>query len=527
MSITPTYPGVYLQETVGRSHTITGVPTSITVFIGRSKRGPVNQPMFINRYEAFELLFGGLWFVSTLGYAVRDFYLNGGQQAIIVRLVNGAKPAALQLYCVPGPVPDSKEDGDQDKLHLEAVDAGSWGNSLRVEVTYPSKPKSVIARRLARRYGEEENQRFNLTVKDTKRGVTEQFDNLTVEQNDARRVDQVLASESQLIRVKGTVPANRPDKIKDASFAGGEDGKALIAKDVIGDEAQKTGLYALDQVEIFNLLCIPPFYFMKDEKFYTSELLPTAAAYCEKRRAMLLIDPPVGWTSVEKAKKGIEEIYERTFSKNAAIFFPRLYQPNPLFDDQMQQFAPCGAVAGVFARTDRQQGVWKAAAGVSATLMGVPQLSVPLSDVENGRLNPLGINCLRTRTAVGRIIWGARTLHGNDEFTSEWKYIPVRRLALYIEESLYQGTQWAVFEPNNDSLWAEIRLNTSTFMHDLFRRGAFRGSAPQEAYFIKCDNETTTQRDIDQGIVNVIVGFAPLKPAEFVIINLQQMAGPA
>ena len=158
-------------------------------------------------------------------------------------------------------------------------------------------------------------------------------------------------------------------------------------------------------------------------------------------------------------------------------------------------------------------------------MVGVPELSVNLNDAENGELNPLGINCLRSMPASGRIIWGARTLQGDDRLASEWKYIPVRRTALFLEESLFRGTQWVVFEPNDEPLWAQIRLNIGAFMQSLFRQGAFQGKTPREAYFVKCDKETTTQNDIDHGIVNILVGFAPLKPAEFVVIKIQQLAG--
>ena len=156
---------------------------------------------------------------------------------------------------------------------------------------------------------------------------------------------------------------------------------------------------------------------------------------------------------------------------------------------------------------------------MEATLAGVPQLSVNLTDAENGELNPLGINCLRAFPIIGRIVWGARTLQGADQLASEWKYIPVRRTALFIEESLYRGTKWIVFEPNDEPLWAQIRLNVGAFMHGLFRQGAFQGKTPRDAYFVKCDKETTTQDDINKGIVNIVVGFAPLKPAEFVIVG--------
>jgi len=242
---------------------------------------------------------------------------------------------------------------------------------------------------------------------------------------------------------------------------------------------------------------------------------------------MLLVDAPKDWTSKDTAKTKFNDITNDnvgTRSRNAALYFPRLQEPNPLRDNQMETFAACGAVAGIYASTDTNRGVWKAPAGLAATL-GAPALSVVLTDAENGELNPLGINCLRAFRATGRVVWGARTLRGSDQLTDEYKYVPVRRTALYIEESLYRGTQWVVFEPNDEPLWAQIRLNVGAFMHNLFRQGAFQGTTPREAYFVKCDKETTTQNDVDNGIVNIVVGFAPLKPAEFVVIKLQQIAG--
>jgi len=243
---------------------------------------------------------------------------------------------------------------------------------------------------------------------------------------------------------------------------------------------------------------------------------------------MLVLDPPSGWTSKATAVKQVSDPntdFVGTTSKNSALFFPRVNEANPLHDNQLETFAPCGAVAGVFARTDGQRGVWKAPAGQDAVLVGVPELSVSLTDAENGELNPLGVNCLRAFPIVGRVVWGARTRQGADQLASEWKYTPVRRTALFLEESLYRGTKWVVFEPNDDALWAQIRLNVGAFMQDLFRQGAFQGKTAREAYLVKCDSETTTQNDINNGIVNILVGFAPLKPAEFVIIQIQQLAG--
>src|SRR3712207_7651940 len=189
------------------------------------------------------------------------------------------------------------------------------------------------------------------------------------------------------------------------------------------------------------------------------------------------------------------------------------------FRSQIETCVPSGAVAGLIARTDATRGVWKAPAGTEATLAGVAGFSVMLTDRENGDLNPVGINCLRAFPVIGRVSWGARTLRGADQLSDEYKYLPVRRLALYIEESLYRGLKWVVFEPNDEPLWSQIRLNVGAFMNRLFRQGAFQGTTPREAYFVKCDKETTTQGDINLGIVNVVVGFAPLKDRKSTRLN--------
>jgi phage tail sheath protein FI len=188
---------------------------------------------------------------------------------------------------------------------------------------------------------------------------------------------------------------------------------------------------------------------------------------------------------------------------------------------------PCGAVAGVWASTDSSRGVWKAPAGTAATITGIANFTAQVDDGECGTLNPLAVNTLRTMPAVGLVVWGARTTVGVDQAPNQWKYLPIRRLALYIEESLRRGTLWSVFEPNDEPLWSSLRLNVTTFMQGLFRQGAFQGSTPADAYVVQCDANNNPQDQIDLGIVNILVGFAPLYPAEFVIINIQQQAGQA
>lgn len=301
--------------------------------------------------------------------------------------------------------------------------------------------------------------------------------------------------------------------------------------DLIGDPSLFTGIYALDKVDLFNLLCIPDATRAQagspnalDSTVDPNAIYGAAIAMCDRRRAFLLLDAPPNVNTVSGAvdyKTSGLVVHD----PNGAVFFPRLRLPDPLNGFQLRTFAPSGVVAGLYARIDSTRGVWKAPAGTEATLSGVQGLVYKLNDAENGVLNPLGLNCFRSFPVYGNVLWGSRTLVGADADANQWKYVPVRRIALYLEESLYRGTQWVVFEPNDEPLWAAIRLNVTSFMQDLFRKGAFQGKTPAEAYFVKCDKETTTQDDIDQGIVNILVGFAPLKPAEFVIIQIEQLAG--
>ncbi len=283
-------------------------------------------------------------------------------------------------------------------------------------------------------------------------------------------------------------------------------------------EAEKRGLWALDKARCFNLLCIPP---LADGKDIGLQTRAAAIRYCEKRGALFIADPSVAWQSAGQAIAGLDAAFPAR-SSHAALFFPFLQAADPVRAGKTMAVAPCGAVAGVMARTDAQRGVWRPPAGIEATLKGVSGPAIKLTDGQNGELNALGVNCLRSFARSGPVVWGARTLAGADQAASEWKYIPVRRLASFIKESIQRGIRWAAFEPNAEPTWAKIRLNAGAFMDRLFRNGAFQGRSAREAYFVKCDATTTSRSDIDAGIANVAVGFAPLKPAEFVTVTIRQ-----
>jgi phage tail sheath protein FI len=287
--------------------------------------------------------------------------------------------------------------------------------------------------------------------------------------------------------------------------------------DAGGIEAWQNAFNVLRTVDLFNLLVLPAVSQMSIDD--AKKLVPFAVKLCEDKRAFYIADlpDPDDATNINSVRDHFQLNFTSSISKFGAVFYPKVTGPSPA--------ATGGALAGVFARTDAERGVWKAPAGISANLRGIDGLNDLLTDKKNGVLNVKGINVLRAFPAYGNVIWGARTGDGDDAKTSDWKYIPVRRTALFLEESLYRATQWVVFEPNDEPLWAQIRLSVGAFMQGLFRQGAFQGRSAQEAYFVRCDKETTTQTDINLGIVNIRVGFAPLKPAEFVVISLQQMAG--
>ncbi len=646
MPVTPTYPGVYIEEISSGVHTITGVATSVGAFVDYFKRGVMNQAVQIFNMGDFTREFGGLDANSEASYAIQQFFLNGGSEAWVVR-VAATSPTALTASNVK----ISKALGGASALTLSGYSEGNWGDALRVQID-PNAPTT----------GE-----FNLIVSeyDTTGGratVVQQevFRNLSMDNTKPNFVETVVNDSltgSRLVKVKAdttdtplangtlsgahtanpTIPASptikfkiddgtnaftsddlplsvtgaqpltaiapaleaaiRASKPDNAAIAGatvdlvgnrlrllagagsaanvitfpnpnattdalkftndpgvtanvqqyqlgtaaiansgqvggtaGSNGTLPDATALIGDYAGKTGIYALRDVDLFNLLCIPRVGIVgatQPAQLSTTQaqaVVAAAQAFCQERRAFLILDTPVGIADQATIKNWLNA-NANVRDRNAALYFPRVKIPDPLNNFRLRSTGASGTMAGLYARTDSARGVWKAPAGTEASLRNVSELEDVLTDPENGALNPLAINCLRNFPIYGNVAWGARTLEGADQMTSEWKYIPVRRTALFIEESLYRGTKWVVFEPNDEPLWAQIRLNVGAFMQDLFRQGAFQGKTPREAYLVKCDKETTTQTDINKGIVNIIVGFAPLKPAEFVIIKIQQMAG--
>lgn len=292
-------------------------------------------------------------------------------------------------------------------------------------------------------------------------------------------------------------------------------GPPLQEADYLGEAEAGSGLHALQRIDAFNLLCIPPDAPGGDT---APAVWQAALAHCVRRRAMLLVDPPAAWDTADAlpdaealAKLGLRG----AAAGNAALYFPRMLQQG---DDAAHPRVPCGAVAGVFARIDHERGVWKAPSGMAAGLSLQP--ACELIDRQRGLINPIGINAIRMLRGTGTVVWGARTLAGADALCDDYKYVPVRRLALYIEDSLLRGLGWVAFEPNDEALWSRVRLSVGDFMQSLFQQGAFQGNSARDAYLVRCDASTTSAAHIASGTCRLLVGFASLKPAEFLVLHL-------
>lgn len=500
MPVQLSYPGVYIEEIPSGVRTITGVATSIAAFVGWAPQGPTDQAGLVLSWADYERAYGGLHPKSYLSYAVSHFFANGGQQAYVVRLVSEDAESA---------------EWSAGGLTLTASGEGKWAEDYGIAV-----------KRLMDDDGAETD-RFGLTIvrgkdlTEDERQTVEVFPNLSLDPDDTRFVETVVNEESAI--VNATVKSDEVPATAKADFLqhNGEEDKDLqpadtafwkaVFPDLPDDGSPPRGVCLLDRVDLFNLLCVPGL----TDRGHLGEL----AGFCQKRRAFLIADADEEQNfQAVKPISGLE-------GRNAALYHPWVRMPDPRQEGRLRSFPPSGVVAGIYARTDTTRGVWKAPAGIDASITGARGLKATLTDPESGILNQKAVNALRVFPVYGPVVWGARTCRGNDEIGDEWKYVPVRRTALFLEETLFRSLKWVVFEPNDEPLWAQIRLNVGAFMHDQFRKGAFQGATPRDAYFVRCDRTTTTQTDINLGIVNILVGFAPLKPAEFVVVKLQQMAG--
>ena len=689
MPVTPTYPGVYIQEVASGARPIVGVATAVGAFVDWFPRGPVNDAVRCSSWADFVRTFGGLHLRSEASYAIDQFFSNGGQSAEVVRVTDGALAATTSIKANPvvvaaNAVLELRAAARRSTRPLTPNEEspGAWGNLMRARIDPSVSPN-----------------RYHLTIwtytlDATGRQVIDReevYRNLSSDPADARFVGTLLSTDSGSDLARATAPSNvrpapngtvgilaanapavvplngaKPLRVwagdantidppaadpawitidlgldpvtsledaatrlqgairaaapTDVTFAGavvrvvsepavnpgqsllhvlpglgadptrrlhfseqaagtvatvlglngaaanvaayqfgaanqargqrasalGTDGLLPRAPALIGSEGPipPTGMFALNQADIFNLMCVPRIAKVSADNprhvvdpanplnvgvsgttFQAGEVTQAVSDvldYCRRRRSMFILDPPSNVTTVPGIKAWMTA--NAGFrDPNVTFHWPRVTINDPLDDFRERSIGNSGTIAGLCSRIDTARGVWKAPAGTEASLRRVTRLDYRMTDAENGQLNPIAINALRTFDLYGHVNWGGRTLHGEDVRGSDYKYLPVRRLALFIEETLFRSTQWVVFEPNDEPLWAQVRLSVGSFMNDLFRKGAFQGRTKQEAYFVRCDATTTTPLHQAQGIVNLAVGFAPLRPAEFLLIMISQI----
>lgn len=513
MSTSYTFPGIYIQELPSNSHPITAAPTSVTVFVGYTHPFLTDpdywgEAVEILNFTDYEQKFGGLYtsgvLESHVAYAVNNFFLNGGSDAYIVAL----EPSYYD------------SDGNNQGL---VTAAGVQVGALTLSALQPIDliPMTVTINNLQTTYAA--NDTADIAISYGARGET--YRKVNLKQGDPNYIVTRINPVSQLISVSGT-PSGAFTAIGQAPLGypaadtPSPDWTTFSEIDFMPVFQQDS---ALDKVPVFNLVAIPG---VADSGIWSE-----AEAFCERKLAFLILDPPAqysadgyGGTLPLIADAMASPIIPK--SANGALYFPYLESDDPLTSNTLQ-LPPSGFVAGMFATTDVNRGVWKAPAGLQTNInntTGVVDTGL-MTDARQGTLNPIGVNCLRDFRNVGTVIWGSRTLVTANPAYVQWQYVPVRRMALFLEQTLYANLGWAVFEPNDEFLWVALRSSVEAFMLSLFSQGAFQGDQPSEAFQVLCDSSTTTQQDIDTGVVNILVAFAPLQPAEFVVVKIAQMAG--
>ena len=545
MSFAPTYPGIYIQELPSNTHTIAAAPTSVTVFVGYTHpfltpAANFGQALEIFSFSDYERLYGGFYQSSVIdcnvAYAVNAFFTNGGTNAYVV----GLQPT--NYYTTAGALVDpvahyqptlTLATSGADSIEftpLQPTDALSIGVTINnVQNDASSNPTTAD---MVVTYGSQTETYRKISLLAKINGTQPNPNYITA------RVNGI----SQLVQVSGTYPAQFPSG---APFTGTLTTKLPASVANVLNPSDFLGVFqadsALDKVQVFNLLLTPG--------IVNNAILSEALAFAEGKLAFFIMDPPIldvadgsvgasntNWVGdFLGSSTGDSGANIAPQSPNGALYFPYLQADNPVTGLPTNAagnpftLPPSGYVAGIFAATDSSRGVWKAPAGLATTLLdttGVVPSGV-MTDTRQGVLNSIGVNCIRSFPGAGTVVFGARTLVSANTAYQQWMYVPVRRTALFIEQTLKANLTWAIFEPNDTPLWVAIRQSISGFMLSLFNQGAFAGETPSDAFQVMCDSTTTTPADQALGIVNIVVAFAPLRPAEFVVVKIAQLAGQA
>ncbi|HEY1880035.1 MAG TPA: phage tail sheath subtilisin-like domain-containing protein [Caulobacteraceae bacterium] len=539
MSVSYTFPGIYVQELPSSSHSVSPAPTSVAAFVGYShpyKTGQFGVAKQLFSFTDYETYFGGLFSSgvvdASLPRAVYQFFLNGGSTAWVVGLQSSLW--GLKTGVAPKLLATLGTGAGDIQPTLTVPTAGPAGSGMVFSALEPIDAVQMNVTLTNFRGSSGPNYPvFDIIITygahlETYRGVTL-----------GAGVGAAINGVSALVTVAaGTGGWGTGYKAPYTAPTWSDVTSGLIGFSTAYSPDDYLPVFqansSLDNVEIFNLLMTPG---------NVDNLVVSAAlSFAERKRAFSIVDPPPQAPAfqypppattppqpqpIDNWMTGLTGgTYELPTSQNGALYFPYLESTDPVTDHNIPM-APCGWVAGAYADTDASRGVWKAPAGLATSLLNTtgPVSSGVMNDQQQGVLNHDAINCLRAFSGEGTVVWGARTLVAANTAYEQWKYVPVRRMALFIEQSLVGSLKWVVFEPNDEPLWIAITQEVSAFMLSLFRQGAFQGAQPSDAFQVKCDATTTTPSDQALGVVNIVVAFAPLKPAEFVVIKIAQLAG--
>jgi hypothetical protein len=514
-------PGVFVEEVSSGNKPIEGVGTSTGAFVGRALKGPVNQATLITNPSQFLDTFGGFHQAYHLAYAVRHFFTEGGTRCYVVRVFS---PNTVNAEDEPADVARTVLTAAAvAALRVLATSAGAWGNDIEVEIIAPAfdpdDPTNTDQKfGLSVRYRGDVVETFNqLSMKEfTPEGLPNPF-HVEAQINGGSKFIQVEdLSPDPTIVAPPDLPAGR------VALTQGSDGQALVAADFIGDAALATGLFAFDVIDDINIVAIPDLVHLNIDRGAARDATLQGLTYCENRKDCFFVaDTPNGLTPQEALayKRGTTPFSGNAFNSTyGALYYPWIQVADPLTGGR-KLFPPSGAVVGSYSGTDVKRGVHKAPAGITDGFLNAAlDIERIVTEGEHNILNPEGVNVIRKFPEAGIVIWGTRTVSADPE----WRYINVRRLFLFLEESIEEGTKWVVFEPNDPVLWQRIRRNVGAFLRIQWLEGKLVGNKPEEAYFVKCDEETNPPESVDLGRVVTLVGVAPSKPAEFVIFRISQ-----
>ncbi|WP_432122727.1 phage tail sheath family protein [Streptomyces sp. S1] len=525
----PTYlsPGVYIEEVAGGSRPIEGIGTSVAAFVGLAPTGPLDEPVLVTNWSQYVAAFGDFTDGYYLAHSVYGFFNNGGSAAYVVRVGGGDAPGAERAAA------DTGAAGAAAPPELVAGEAVALGSFRVAALTAGTEAGGALTVEVQDVEGEAE--RFKLVVKDGEK-VVESFDasakksarnyvvaqvkqrSKTIVLEEAAAGGQLARPDAQTVTLAPPVPARASVPVAARAAAGPV---ALESGRFIGDSADRTGFGGLEALDEVNMVAVPDLMAAYQQGLIDLEQVKAVQlgliAHCELMGdRMAILDPPPALNARDVRTWRQETAgYD---SRYAALYYPWIKSFDPA-SGQTRTVPPSGHMAGVWARNDTERGVHKAPA--NEIVRGAVDLELQITRGEQDLLNPIGVNCIRSFPGRGIRVWGARTLASDPA----WRYLNVRRYFNYLEESILVGTQWVVFEPNDHALWARIRRNISAFLVNEWRQGALFGQRAEDAFYVKCDEETNPPESIDLGRVVCEIGIAPVKPAEFVVFRLAQFQG--